>query len=215
MQFDNANLLSLGQVRSREELGDDQSRASPFHSNPNLHQSTKRGGLLNMTKINSAIQEEDQNELFFTTDNKFQLLNQAPSQARVKRGSIANGVSLAESLDLNGQAKCICFCEQKHGRQQKCTHQFSTDIDEISKIVQEQARDFTEAERYTAEDIAVLMTGLTKVEFVRSENYLSQLAVLVARQEKEILRLKLKETELRAAEEQNQQMAARIKQLEA
>lgn len=42
------------------------------------------------------------------------------------------------------------------------------------------------------DDVNSLETGLEKVDFVRNQNYLSQLAMHVSRQEKEILQLKAK-----------------------
>ena len=45
------------------------------------------------------------------------------------------------------------------------------------------------ADKHTGEDIQSIKEGLDKVEFVRSKNYLSQLAVLVSRQEKQILKM--------------------------
>lgn len=48
------------------------------------------------------------------------------------------------------------------------------------------------ADKHTGEDIVMIKEGLQKVEFVRSENYLSKLAVLISRQEKEIFKLQKK-----------------------
>ena len=41
------------------------------------------------------------------------------------------------------------------------------------------------------------------MEFVRSKNYLSQLAILISRQEKELAKLKKKEMELKSARVEN------------
>jgi len=68
-------------------------------------------------------------------------------------------------------------------------HADSEDVDEISKTILDQAKDFLSAEKHFGEDITQIKEGLEKVEFVRSKNYLSKLAILVSRQEKEIFRL--------------------------
>lgn len=51
------------------------------------------------------------------------------------------------------------------------------------------------ADKHTHEDILMIKTGLEKVEFVRSQNYLSKLAILISQQEKEIFKLHKKNHE--------------------
>jgi len=46
------------------------------------------------------------------------------------------------------------------------------------------------ADKYTKEDISTVKQGLEKVEFVRSQNYLNKLALMINKQEKEIFKLK-------------------------
>lgn len=48
------------------------------------------------------------------------------------------------------------------------------------------------ADKHTAEDITMIKNGLDKVEFVRSQNYLSKLAILISQQEKELFKLQKK-----------------------
>ena len=94
---------------------------------------------------------------------------------------------------IDDQAKCICFCEQRLGsRTEKCTHGFSEDVDVISKIIADQSRDFLMADKHTGADLNFIKDGLNKVEFIRTKNYLSKLAVLISRQEKEIFNLNKK-----------------------
>jgi hypothetical protein len=38
---------------------------------------------------------------------------------------------------LEEGAKCVCFCSQGLGRQQKCHHAMSDDVDIISSIIEE------------------------------------------------------------------------------
>ena len=45
------------------------------------------------------------------------------------------------------------------------------------------------ADKHTAEDILMIKSGLEKVEFVRSQNYLAKLAVLISSEEEEIFKL--------------------------
>jgi hypothetical protein len=69
---------------------------------------------------------------------------------------------------LDTEAKVICFCQQRLGKVTKCPHAETEDVNEISKIIQEQAKDFMAADQYTGEDLDHIKTGLDKVEFVRS-----------------------------------------------
>jgi len=50
----------------------------------------------------------------------------------------------------------------------KCPHAATDDVDEISKIIQEQAKDFMAADGHTKEDLNQIKLGIEKVEFVRS-----------------------------------------------
>ena len=67
----------------------------------------------------------------------------------------------------------------------------SDNVDVISSIIAEQSRDFLQADSKFNEDVKFMEEGLKKVEFARSQNYLSELAVYVQKQEKENLALKL------------------------
>lgn len=95
-----------------------------------------------------------------------------------------------ENYVIDDQAKCICFCAQRIGsRVEKCKHSFSEDVDEISEIISFQAKEFLMADRHTGADLNYIKDGLNKVEFIRTKNYLSKLAILISRQEKEIFAL--------------------------
>ena len=59
------------------------------------------------------------------------------------------------------------------------------------------------ADRRVKDDIGFISTGLEKVEFVRSQNYLSQLAILIARQEKEIMSLRVKLNDFEIIKKEN------------
>ena len=73
------------------------------------------------------------------------LKNQSPSN----REQIVN-------FKIDETAKCVCFCEQRLGRQQKCHHAMSEDVDVITEIIMEQANDFLIADQHTKEDINML-----------------------------------------------------------
>ena len=115
--------------------------------------------------------------------------------------------------EIDESAKVICFCQQRLGKIEKCPHAESIDVDEISKIIQEQAKDFMAADRYTKEDIGTVKTGLEKVELVRSQNYLNKLAVMINKQEKEIFRLKQVNYHLHELESENAQLKSQVQQL--
>ena len=59
------------------------------------------------------------------------------------------------------------------------------------------------ADKYTGEDLDNIKTGLDKVEFVRSQNYLAKLAIMIQKQEKEIARLKAHEYSVQQLELEN------------
>lgn len=87
-----------------------------------------------------------------------------------------------ENYIIDDQAKCICFCAQRIGqRKEKCKHSFSEDVDEISEIISFQAKEFLMADRHTGNDLNYIKEGLNKVEFIRTKNYLSKLAILISR----------------------------------
>ena len=73
----------------------------------------------------------------------------------------------------------MCFCQQRLGIQSKCEHAMSDNVDVISSIIADQSRDFLQADSKFNEDIKFCEEGLKKVEFARSQNYLSELAVYV------------------------------------
>ena len=56
----------------------------------------------------------------------------------------------------------------------------------------DQANDFLIADEHTKEDINMMQIGISKVEFIRSKNYLQKLAILISRQEKELFQMKNK-----------------------
>lgn len=129
--------------------------------------------------MNSTIREVT-GEHFFTKygQNDF-------SKERV----VGGGREAIQEYIIDEEAKCICFCQQRKGKRDKCPHAFSEDVDEISKTILTQAQSFLSADKHFGEDITQIKEGLEKIEFVRSKNYLSKLAILVSRQEKEIFRL--------------------------
>ena len=55
------------------------------------------------------------------------------------------------------------------------------------------------ADKHTGADLNFIKDGLNKVEFIRTKNYLSKLAILISRQEKEIFKL-TKKTRCRCIE---------------
>ena len=137
---------------------------------------------------NGVIQEVT-GENFHTNYGKFGKQVPMPSQVG---GPVAKR-SEVEKYVIDDQAKCICFCEQRIGqRKEKCTHGFSEDVDEISKIIAYQAKEFLMADKHTGTDLNFIKDGLNKVEFIRTKNYLSKLAILISRQEKEIFKLNKK-----------------------
>jgi len=79
--------------------------------------------------LGDQIIKEVTGEHFFTkyNDNKFKAV--AGKDLKSRRSSIMD-------YEIPVNAKCICFCEQRLGKQKPCPHQFSTDIDEISKIIE-------------------------------------------------------------------------------
>ena len=115
---------------------------------------------------------------------------------------------------IDDKAKVICFCQQRLGKISKCPHADSEDVDEISKIIQEQAKDFLAADKYTKEDISTVKQGLEKVEFVRSQNYLNKLALMINKQEKEIFKLKQTSYHVSQLEIENMQLKQQITKLE-
>lgn len=130
-------------------------------SDPNYQQGIEK--LNNGANFNSTIKEVT-GEHFFTkySQNDFR-------KNRVEEG----GKESIQKYDIDDQAKCICFCQQRLGRQAQCQHANSEDVDEISKTILDQAKDFLSADKHTSEDILQIKEGLQKVEYVRSKNYLS------------------------------------------
>jgi hypothetical protein len=116
--------------------------------------------------------------------------------------------------EIDEKAKVICFCQQRLGKINKCPHAETDDVDEISKIIQEQAKDFLAADKYTHEDISTVKQGLEKVEFVRSQNYLNKLAVMIHKQEKEIFKLKQTSYHVNQLEQENLDLKQQITKLE-
>jgi uncharacterized protein YigA (DUF484 family) len=86
-------------------------------------------------------------------------------------------------------------------------------VDEISKTILDQAKDFLSADKHTCEDIIQIKEGLQKVEFVRSKNYLSKLAILISRQENEIAKLQKKAEDLKACKIENTLLKEQIQSL--
>jgi len=69
------------------------------------------------------------------------------------------------------------------------------------------------ADKYTREDIGSVKAGLEKVEFVRSQNYLNKLAIMINKQEKEIFRLKQVSYHVKDLELENQGLKQQITKL--
>ena len=141
-----------------------------------------------------AIKEEEQTALY-STGNDFASGVTKSNKRLQNRGSLSQGMKSTKDFEILEGVKVVCFCEQRLGSQKVCPHAESEDVEVVSRIITEQARDFLAADKYTSEDLTVLKEGLDKVGFVRSDNYLTKLAVLIARQEKEIIELKQKESQ--------------------
>jgi cell division protein FtsB len=69
------------------------------------------------------------------------------------------------------------------------------------------------ADKHTAEDILMIKSGLEKVEFVRSQNYLAKLAVLISQQEKEIFKLQKKAHQHKVISTENAILKQQIEKL--
>lgn len=119
-----------------------------------------------------------------------------------------------ENYVIDDQAKCICFCAQRIGsRNEKCPHSFSEDVDEISEIISYQAKEFLMADQHTGQDLNYIKEGLNKVEFIRTKNYLSKLAILISRQEKEIFSLTKKTRSLDQMKDENFSLKSQVDDL--
>jgi len=153
-------------------------------------------------------------ENFHTNYGKFGTQRNLQSQFASQLGGAVNKRNEVEKYVIDDQAKCICFCEQRLGsRTEKCTHGFSEDVDVISKIIADQSRDFLMADKHTGADLNFIKDGLNKVEFIRTKNYLSKLAVLISRQEKEIFNLNKKTRELDIYKDENESLKSDINEL--
>ena len=54
------------------------------------------------------------------------------SQNKFKSNRIRGGKEAVEQYTIDEDAKCICFCQQRLGRQAKCEHAYTDDVDMIS-----------------------------------------------------------------------------------
>ena len=92
-------------------------------SNPDYQVGKEK--LNNGANFNSTIKEVT-GEHFFTkySQNDF-------SRQRVNNG----GQESIQQYVIDDNAKCICFCQQRLGRQAQCQHANTEDVDEISKTI--------------------------------------------------------------------------------
>lgn len=90
----------------------------------------------NVANYSTTIKEVTGENFFTQYGNKFE------SQRQV------------QPYTIDSHAKVICFCQQRLGRVTRCPHADTDDVDEISKIIQEQAKDFMAADKYTKDDLS-------------------------------------------------------------